>query len=165
MSEEDPRLQKLQTELDNALSTTVTLQERILSLEEDVHRHRLEFIAFRTWTERNLGRSSVTREPLYHTARPGLFGPPQGTEILSPCASPLSPTNSAQSATTFSVASPPPLRSLVEVVAGKKRSEHVGKVYRVVRYSGNHYCTIVNSDDPQGKEIKKANTSLSLAPN
>lgn len=161
MSEEDPRLRKLQTDLDNALSATISLQERIFSLEEDVLRHRLEFIAFRTWTETNLGRTSVTREPLYHTARPGLFGPPQGLEIQPRCASPV---NSTTTATTFSVALPPPLRSLVEVVAGKKRSEHVGKLYRVLRYSGSHYCTLVNSDDPQGKEIKKANTSLSLAP-
>ena len=160
MSEEDPRTQQLKTDLDNALSTTESLQERVVSLEDDVHRHRLEFIAFRTWTERSLGKESLTRERRDHTAK-GLFGPPRVPVTVTATAHPA--TNSLDSTTTFSVAVPPPLRSLVEVVAGKRQSEHKGKVYRVLRYSGSHYCTIVNNDDPEEKEIRKANTSLSLA--
>ena len=158
-------VQEIISELDDAQSLVEQLQERVLALERDNRRQRLEFIEFRTSTERALGTSSQSRQRRVRASRqpplPRSVGTPEAELDDDNDPPPTTPPPQSPSArlSTPSTASPPPLRSFVTIIAGKDRKKCEGNVYRVIRPAGKHFSIISNAN-LLGAEIKKANSSL-----
>jgi len=165
---ETERLTHLYSELDSAHSLVEHLQERVVTLERETLRQRQEFLELRTFTERALGTPSISRQRRLRasgqaTPPPTTPGTPEADLAAEEDRFPRTPPEQTPPAPSPgpSPTTPPAARSLVTIVGGKDRKRCEGRVYRVIRPSGNCY-SIITTEDLEGPEIKKLNSSLAL---
>ena len=161
MSEDTARIQLLTTDLDEALSSIESLQERVRTLESALRADRAEFINFRTWAERTLGNESRTRE---RRARKTSVPEILSVEVDTAHSEPRTPLTSSPHTGQKSVTTPRhECDSLVRIVGGKKPAQYQGKTYRVLRHSGANFCIVVNANEPDEPSLKRAHASLVCA--